>query len=342
MIFLPMAFKLDRAALLEPQAGAYIAAAARGLLSNAISCADKIERGAKASPGPYFVMLGEVHDESLHGLFHLLVGLGLRDRGYNVAIGLERPHNNATSILNLIEAQAPCEMWGLLRQKLDRVSRDDAVHQQITNSFSCTRFNNMQGKICSGLWRDAGISVAYNDAALSYDGDINNPGMDIKDAVLLDVLDRAGLPAPTDEAVSSTSNLGVFYRNHVMATLAQEHAQMRDADIYIQIVGDAHVAGIKDKLPYQQSLIGLLDTKLHGQNAIGIPTLCNRFNGSVLPAEAGSRIDCSFALDGPGFDAGQDADEQLWLEIILPQILPAQKASYALDRVNGPLAPMLF
>lgn len=337
-----MAFKLDRAALLEPQAGTYIAAVARGLLSNAISCADKIERGAKASSGPYFVMLGEVHDEALHGLFHLLVGLGLRDRGYNVAIGLERPHNNATSILNLIEAQAPCEMWGLLRQKLDRVSRDDAVHQQITNSFSCTRFNNMQGKICSGLWRDAGISVAYNDAALVYSDDLNNPGLDIKDALLLDVLDRAGLPKPTGDVVSAISSLGVLYRNHVMATLAQEHAQMRDADIYIQIVGDAHVAGMKGKLPYQESLMALLETKLHGQNAIGIPTLCNGFNGSALPGEAGAKIDRSFALDGPGFGVGQTDDEQLWLETILPQILPTQKVSYALDRANGPLAPMLF
>ena len=337
-----MAFKLDRAALLEPQAGAYISAAARGLLSQAVLCADTIERRVKTSSGPYYVMLGEVHDEALHGLFHLLVGLGLRDRGYNVAIGLERPHNNASAILDCLAAQAPCDMWGMLRQKLHSVSRDDVMHQQITNSFTHTRFNNMQGKICSGLWRDAGITVAYNDAAMAFSGDMNNPDMDVTDAVLLDALDRAHLPAPTGEAVSSTSALGVLYRNHVMAALAHDHAAAREADVYIQIVGDAHVAGVKGQLPYQESLVGLLDAKLHGQKAIGIPTLCNRFNGSALPGDAGANIDRSFALDGPGFDVGQDDAENLWLETILPQILPAQKVSYALDRANGPLAPMRF
>lgn len=340
-----MAKTLTTAALLEPATGAYIAAMARALAQQAEFCVDRIERNATHAGAtvddPYYAILGEVHDQSLHGLFHLLVGLGLRERGHHVAIGLERPHNQASMVLKLGEEQAPCEIWGALRARLQGVARDDVMHHHITQSFSATVYNNQQGKICAGLWQDAGIPVVFNDAACDSLTADPTSCLDATDPVLHRILDKAGIAIDPHAMITTTSAQGVYYRNHVMASLAQQHAKDRHADIYLQIVGDAHVAGMGRHLPYQDSLMAVLDATALGQKCVGIPVLSADFNQSALPAVTGAHVDRGIMLDGPGFHAHNSEEEILWLQTILPQILPDQKVALAFSP-TGPLATMTF
>jgi hypothetical protein len=351
-----MCKSIHKDAYLNPETGAYIAAVARSLSQQARFCIDGIaactadsrKYSAAGRAAPFFAVLGEVHDQSLHGLFHLLVALGLQDRGYKVAIGLERPHNNAKMILNLVAQQAPCPLWDSLKDRLEQGRRDDGLHHRIVQSFSMTQYNNQLGKINYGLWQDSGIPVAFNDAACSSIGGDAAYDLDLGDPVLQNVLCDAGFDIAQGDIIPARSPKGVFYRNLVMVALAQDHARETEADIYLQIGGAAHVTGTKDNvlahqiLPYRESLTAVLETRLPAQNLVGIPVLSQAFNESSLPVEMGGNIAAPVILEGPGFHAAQTEEEMLWLNEVLPQILPAEKAAFALDRTKGPLAPAHF
>jgi hypothetical protein len=345
MVFFPMTQSLSKEAFLNPATGAYIAAVARALSQQAEFCVDGIESCAKGSSGPFFAVMGEVHDQSLHGLFHLLVGLGLQDRGYKVAIGLERPHNNAKVILDSVAQQAPSDLWDSLRQRLDTTRRDDGLHHRIVQSFSLTQYNNQQGKVTCGLWQEAGIPVAFNDAACSSIGEDVAYDLDMTDPVTQRVLSDAGITISPDEVIPARSPKGIYYRNLVMTALAQEHALETGTDFYIQIGGAAHVTGTKDNflanqiLPYRESLVALLEEKLPDNSLVGIPVLSKSFNESALPHDMGPNIAPPTILEGPGFHASHQEEELLWLNEILPKILSANRAAFVLDNAKGPLAP---
>ena len=289
---------------------------------------------------PLYVALGETHQAPEHQLVHMLVGSALRDKGYKIAIGHERPYNRGwQKMLEMMkQAKATGNKKSLL--SLQKVAGSDFGRTQMNlNNFRLLDAPYSHDLVSNSFAR-RGISMAFNDAArcaIHRDKPLDkyNSKLDMLDEVTRSL--TAEHKIVMDDAASLMSAPGMHLRNRVMVMKACEHAARERAEIYIQLCGNAHVAGVNnimlmEKLPYEESLTGLF--RAQGDSAVGIPVFGKTLKARDMPEEA---LRNGSVVPGPVFTGwefeGRDNErEHAWLKAVMKHLQPGTDIDKALTR----------
>ncbi len=292
---------------------------------------------------PLYVMLGELHQAPEHQLVHMLVGSALRDKGYNIAIGHERPYNAGWK--QALEIMGKARVVGNNQSvaALQKMTDSDFGRMQMNFKNFRPVAAPYSHDLASNSFTRRGISMAFNDAArcdIESDKRLDkyNSKLDMLD--MLDEVSRsltAKHSIVMDDKASLMSVPGVHLRNRVIIMKACEHAAREKAEIYIQLCGNAHVVGIKNnvftkKFPYEESLTGLF--RAQGDSVIGIPIFGKTLNARDIPEEAlcNDSVVPGTVFSGWEFEGLGNQYERLWLEAVMKHLQPGTDIDKALTR----------
>jgi len=286
---------------------------------------------------PLFVMLGENHDRPAHKLAHMLVLRSLQDKGYKIAVGLEDPYNLTHTVVEYLKDHKQRAAGNLLAELLVDTARDDPLHVQIAVPLAQKDSAHLTNMLCRHVAIDSGIRMAFKDAARS--GYNFGATLDRDDPHLRHIIRRDRIDVGKDPVVAY-SPLGIHLRNKMIVEMGQDHALRRKPHIYIQLCGNHHVGGAPHSplgdLPYKQSLTGLYQVGQH--NVLGITTYLDRWSVAQPPNKAVRNLP---SFKGPSFKDANDALERVWLEAVMPSILPdldlkaVLKDAGLLDAINA-------
>lgn len=287
-----------------------------------------IEAGRQSalSDGPLFVAMGEIHNQAVHGLAFLKTALQLKDRGYTVSVGTELPYDVPDQIITARASEMmPERLAPILVPKLEMLKNRESddilklqfIRNDVVENWLPHTWWHVQEKL-----HDRGIRYAFNDAALtesfSLSGGTQPLSLNMQDKHMQRIVAQEWPLATgviTDRCVDACDELGMYLRNKTMVQRAHEHAQRRQADIYLQHCGNVHVAGAtarREAFSYSHSLVGLFEAS--GCNVLGFSF--RRKNDEriwQIPQDANMSLVHTVTLEGETFMAQQRKKEKIWL-----------------------------
>ncbi len=229
---------------------------------------------------PLVLLIGEAHSAPAHKIIQMLVLKQLKEKGINIAFGIEGEHNmlpqRFSEITNrtISEEEADYIKFrdpdGILTLKTDigfRHYSEADLSRKILNRFALTHK----------------ISTRFNDAAKNQEGDLNDQDS-LNRQIIQDIL-----PHKTENVIIPTNKAeGIHVRNHIMVQNALKHAKDTQAQIYIQHCGAFHLMGCQIKgyedIPYQQSLSPLFQKE--GCSVFNVPLANWSFYQKIIPSDA--------------------------------------------------------
>lgn len=269
---------------------------------------------------PLYVMLGEVHDRAAHLVMQMVAVKTLMEKGYKVAIGLERTYNSTKVAVEMIPA-AHSPLKGHIKGRILQLlvhERDSFLNLELSHTYYKQLSAPVSAVLREAMWTRQGIRVAFNDAARCRN---NDNYLDMDDPVLQRAAGDTHPGYSSKKPVKLHHEDGMSLRNRVMVELAQEHAAQRQPDLYLQICGTSHVTGWgKKDESYQRSLTGLFEEA--GCSVLGIPVLSSHFGAQDFAPGNPERVAHGHTLNGPMFSGYQAAVEEEWLKVVMPHFDP--------------------
>lgn len=216
------------------------------------------------STAPLIVVVGEYHDAIYTQLLQIAVMKACKDSGFSIAFGMEYPKNlalNLKSAFNSIgrNSAADRQFW----------QRGD-LHEIFLSTDVMAFHDNTKWRYKARFCHDYCIPVAFNDAVRDLDGMLM---LDKKEAGNSKAIGDLGYQEQTHFPLKSP--VGVHIRNLVMMRNLMAHINNLPSapQIYVQMVGNAHVVGdyhadILQRYPYHESMDALLRENGHDTFAI--------------------------------------------------------------------------
>jgi hypothetical protein len=307
--------------------------ALRSFIKRAMRTIDK-QLDAKPQGGkPLMIVSGQDHSAPLHYLFETELIRELTTRGLKVACGLEQPSDQTEWFFRDYaknqSVSPPLRAHGRpfhLMAMMTKIDRTFASH----SSQARLKFLLMEE-----------IPTALNDASRDPKNwlFLKSDDPQMRRALLgvyNDMRDLYGEIFPAGDIYAS-SMLGVAGRNYILADNAEAHiaALPPDLDVYINFVGNKHVAGHvackpdEHHHPYNHSLVKIYRDR--GYQSLGIP-LQVKSDDLQLPQEAldaGHLVE-NCTLGGMTTDQGR-IDDRIWVENAWPQMRPESTVHKDLD-----------
>lgn len=237
---------------------------------------------------PLFVMLGEAHAVSAHALAQMRIMQILQNRGYKIAGAIELAHNEH-------------RIW---KRDLEAPRKAVILEEAPLTGRTVLRF-----------FARRNISLVFSDAA----------NICKKRYALLDVADSKTRRMVKDVEsrkvaklkIDVLSTAGIQVRNHFMISQMKQHAEKQKPDIYFQICGATHVAGMKKIYPYSESIVSIMRRE-------DLPVLGIVFTQKDFKKTASPHIAADTALFTDSFYASQMKLERAWLDFAVPRLFPEQ------------------
>lgn len=287
------------------------------------------ERFAKKSQDdqPLFVVLGENHLQPAHQLLQMLAIGSLWEKGYMVAIGHERPYDSGLkAALELLHAN---KGHAANTERLKMMLNDDYGRMVLAHVGFGVSVSAYSHDLAAYSWMRRGISMAFNDAARNNHDQAREDGFNMQDQLVQQMM--ADHDIRITEKMDLAESPAVHLRNRIMVKNAGEHAREQQAEIYIQLCGNFHVAGFSGGFCYDESLIGLF--RQQGQAVVGIP-ICSDADKKWVPLEAMQSGDVVVVPLPPGdtFEGVENPQERKWLEAVMSCLEPDFDFDRALTR----------
>lgn len=246
--------------------------------------------------GPLVLLFGETHKNPVHALVETAVIHDLVFAGRKVAVGLECPYN----ALSVYYRQQVCEVG-----PVPFVDNGNIWALKALAAYSGFKYAPVtRGMKINYLIQAQELSnkpsVILNDMALT-------PGcgdLDKNDPLTRAFLDDYGLKNH-NEAINAASPAGIVLRNIFMRDRITELCEKERPDVFIQICGAYHMAGVKNysdggraQLDFKTSLAGLLQDETY--KVLCAPLWDTEFEKQNLPDDhLLSEENCLWDLNAP-------------------------------------------
>lgn len=302
---------------------ATVAETALNITATARLLADEVETRHATKPdqsAALFVVLGETHHQAAQLLMQMQLLRLLRQRGYRLAVGLETPYNLSAGILHYLGAKArdypPLAELTEQAQKFDHGHRG---HLFLASQFSIADHASLTKKLQKQVFLRDRLVVAFNDAAMMDYGQSDH--LDMKDPVTRRVIAANATLFDGAQSYNALTRAGIHLRNRVMHHQAVSHAASVKPDIYVQLCGNSHVLGLRDRTatrPYTESLTAIFEQS--GQAVLGVPVFERDFKPDDLPGPSRSAAFLQIYLSAATFSRKESDLEKHWLQEIIPHL----------------------